>query len=43
VDDTLSALADSDTDAAQGIVGSDQQRNQPSAEIELEPLCTLAR
>ena len=36
-------LAVGDTDAALGIVGRDQQLNQPSAEVELEPLCTLTR
>jgi phosphate transport system protein len=43
LDDALAALAGTDADAAERIVGRDQQVNQESAEIEWGLLCTLAR
>ena len=43
LDDALAALAGGDTDAAEQVVGRDQQVNQDSAEIEWGLLCTLAR
>jgi phosphate transport system protein len=43
LDHAMAALATGDTDAAQGIVGRDQQLNQQSAEVEWELLRTLAR